>query len=259
MKPKDDAEAPETEAKDDDALAAKNGGAPEATDGEPSDAEEGGATGAADEDDAGEAKAADTHEAAAADTHDAEAEKPAGGGSRSPVRPDFDLREQSVLVSAPPVDAELDGGGEPDDGLSGAARFLRGLGPRLLGLILILLVGAGGVGTVLTLVHPFRDWFMHLAMYAVIFSFFLLYLKAHARRRSITRYLMMLVTGVLCGFFAWILADYVPSRMVLVGARPVPREDLPLLYLPVGLLLCAILLLLFHCVVAARYAKPTAD
>ena len=238
MKPKDDGEVRDSESTDD---APKDEDAKRA----PADADEGVAASAPAEsapaesvpkrDEPGnEAPGAGSSEA------DAEEEEPS---SRSPVSPSFDLREQSVLVAAP-TDDDAEGG------------FLGRLGPRLLGVILILLVAAGGVGTVLTLVNPFRDWFMHLAMYAVIFSFFLLYLKAHGRRRAIIRFLMMLVTAALCGFFAWILSDYVPAQKVFLAHRVVTREEMPLLFVPIGLLLGSVLLLLFHCLVAARFARP---
>jgi hypothetical protein len=131
---------------------------------------------------------------------------------------------------------------------------MRKLSPRLLGLVLLLFGGAGVAGTFVTLLNPFRDWFMHLLMYSVIFAFYLLYLKAHARRRPVWRYLMMLVTAALSGFFAWILMGYIPAQKVWYARSVLWREEVTLLWLPIGLLAGAAVLLLFHCVVVARFA-----
>lgn len=142
-----------------------------------------------------------------------------------------------------------------ESGGSGWARAMRRLSPRLLAFILVLVLGAGVAGTVITLVNPFGDWFMHLLMYVVMVSFFLLYLKAHARRRTFARYATMTVSVALMGFFAWILAGLVPAKKVWYARSVVWREETPVLFAPIVLLVLAGVLLAFHCVAVSRHAS----
>lgn len=112
---------------------------------------------------------------------------------------------------------------------------------------LVLYAGAGVAGTLIVAFNPFRDWFMHLLMYVVILSFFLLYLKANVRRRPIARVLMTLFTVALAGFFAWILSDAMPAREVAMGGDTLWRADMTALMVPIVLLVVGAAVHVAHC------------
>ncbi len=117
---------------------------------------------------------------------------------------------------------------------------------------LVLYLGAGLAGTLVVVFEPFRDWFMHLLMYVVILSFYLLYLKANVRRRRVMRLLTTLLTVGLAAFFAWVLSDAMPAREVAVGGDTLWRADTNALLIPIVLLVVGAALQLVHCLFAGR-------
>ena len=173
-------------------------------------------------------------------------------------RDELSLVERSVLTFAPAAAPGIDDEDEDvadEAPASSAVKALRWLSPRMLALVLLLVAGAGVTGTAVTLVHPFRDWFMHLLMYVVIFSFFLLYLKAHVRRRGFLRYLMMLISVALMGFFGWILYDVIPAQKVWYARSVVPREEVTTLFVPIALLGVGAVIVLLHCIAVSRHVR----
>lgn len=126
-------------------------------------------------------------------------------------------------------------------------------GGRLIAAMLFLIAAAAVAGTLITVFLPFRDWFMHLLMYAVIFSFFLLYLKAHGRGRPVLRFFMLFLSVSLAGFFVWILADLIPPQKVWYAGQVVFRRRVSELLAPMILLgLSAFVMILHFALVRAR-------
>ena len=114
----------------------------------------------------------------------------------------------------------------------------------LLGLLLIYAATAT-TGTAIVLLHPFRDWFMFLAMWLVILAFLLLYVKGHYRRTTVTKIASLITALLLMGFWAAVLYDRIPARRVWLGNAVVLQPDLPVLWAPIaGLGLVALGLLL---------------
>ncbi|MCB9728388.1 MAG: hypothetical protein H6744_04345 [Deltaproteobacteria bacterium] len=136
---------------------------------------------------------------------------------------------------------------------SRAAAFLRSMHSSFLWWMLLAYVLTGVAGTLIALGGGLTDWYMHLAMYVVIFSFIIIYLKVHLQARRLVRAFYGLVTLALLGFFAWVLVELVPARLVVIDAEQVLRPDLPLLRVPALALVAVGAALLFHWAVLTRF------
>ncbi len=144
-----------------------------------------------------------------------------------------------------------------------ARAFFAGIGTvALWGILAIyLLAAAAGIVVALLGVSPLgtlHDWFMHMAAYAVVFSFLILYIKAYMQGRRLARVVMALATVAQELFYAWVLVDLVPPRAVVLAAGPGPevviRPFMPSLYIPAALLALSAGLLLAHLLLARRRA-----
>ena len=114
-------------------------------------------------------------------------------------------------------------------------------------------VVSASVGIAATAVEGLHDWFMHVAMYVVILSFLVLYVKSHLVRQQLARALYALSTAGLMVFFSWVLQDLVAARLVVVEAESVQRLPAQLLQVPAVMLLVAAVGLVLHWLVLARY------
>lgn len=122
----------------------------------------------------------------------------------------------------------------------------------LIGLIVLYLATAA-FGTAVVFASPFRDWYMFLAMFLVIFAFVLLYVKAHYRKRPIIKTITLTSTLLLHAFWVAVLYDRIPARRVWYGDEIILRPALPILWVPIaGLSLVAVGLVL-HYAVVGRY------
>lgn len=112
--------------------------------------------------------------------------------------------------------------------------FIASLHSRYLtGLLAIYAATAAG-GTVIVAAHPFRDWYMFLAMWLVIFAFVLLYVKAHYRRTALARGATLLFTLALMTGWAAVLYDRIPEARVWFRNEVVVKPELPILWAPIG-------------------------
>lgn len=71
----------------------------------------------------------------------------------------------------------------------------------------------------------FRDWYMHLAMYAVILVLILLYLKSHYLRRTFRALINLLVAAGMLWFWSGIASDLVPARRVWFEGEVISRPQ----------------------------------
>jgi|GEM_PF-1292070 len=148
-----------------------------------------------------------------------------------------------------------------------AIGFFRSIDSWSMWLVLLAFLAAAGSGVAVVLtgfdpIGALPDWYMHLAMYVVMFSFLVLYIKAHLMTKRVTRAVMALITLALYAFFAWILFDRVPARTLVVVEAGVPqaleRPTLANLAIPAWLLIVAGATLLAHWVVLARFRRRAA-
>lgn len=122
----------------------------------------------------------------------------------------------------------------------------------LIGLIVLYLVTAA-FGTAVVFAGPFRDWYMFLAMFLVIFAFMLLYVKAHYRKRPIIKTITLTSTLLLHAFWGVVLHDRIPARRVWYGDEVILRPALPILWVPIGGLSLVALGLVLHYTLVGRY------
>jgi hypothetical protein len=152
------------------------------------------------------------------------------------------LRQEAQL---PHVGAEV----------SRAAVFLGSIHSRFLWWMLLSYVVVGVGGSLLALFGGLSDWYMHVAMYVVIFSFVIIYIKVHLQARRLTRAFYALVTLALLAFFAYVLDGLVPARLLVVDAEQVMRAAMPGLRVPAVGLVGVGLALVFHWLVLTRFRK----
>ncbi len=146
------------------------------------------------------------------------------------------------------------------------ATFLRSIQSGYLLAGLGLLAATGVVGVLVTLVHGFSDWFMHLAMYFVLLAFALLYVRAHQKGYRIVRAIWAVLAVTLTVYFIYILLDLMPQRLDVMSNRTRPggftgigvdlREPAPGLWAPVIMLAATVLWLLSHWLFLSRYRAP---
>ena len=147
--------------------------------------------------------------------------------------------------------------------------FLRSIQSGYLLAGLGLLAATAVVGVLVTLVHGFSDWFMHLAMYIVLLSFALLYVRAHQKGYRVVRAIWAVLGLTLTVYFIYILLDLMPQRLDVMSNQPRPggftgigvdlREAAPGLWAPVIMLGATALWLVSHWLVLSRYRAPRAS
>ena len=135
----------------------------------------------------------------------------------------------------------------------GIARTVRGIRSRALAATVGLYVVTASLGVAATAVEGLHDWFMHVAMYVVILSFVIIYVKSHLMQKAIPRAFYAVTTISLMCFFAWVLQDLVPARLVVVDGQAVERPAAELLRVPAVMLLVAASGLMVHWLVLARH------
>ncbi len=135
---------------------------------------------------------------------------------------------------------------------SRVAAFIGGIHSRVLAATLALYLLTAVAGVTVVVISDLSDWYMHAAMYAVILSFLVIYVKAHRLGKRVSRAFYALVTLGLIAFFAWVLDDMVPARALVENSQRLDRPELPILHLPAVLLLTTGAALLVHWVVIAR-------
>lgn len=152
------------------------------------------------------------------------------------------------------------------------SQFFHSIHSRYVWAGITLLVATTAVGTIVAVTTPMRDWYMHTAMYAVLFTFVMFYLRAHQLRRPLARAVYAVIAVTLTGFFIWVLADLVAPRLevvegaitgatgeVIAGPVVAQRPEAE------GLIAAAIMLglvglwLLFHWLVVTRYHKDDGE
>jgi hypothetical protein len=175
---------------------------------------------------------------------DADSQAPEGGlVERTEHLADLALDRLRQQAHLPDVGAEV----------SQAAVFLRSIHSRFLWWVLFAYTGVSVAGALIALSAGLADWYMHVAMYVVIFSFLIIYVKVHLLSERFARAFYALTTLALLGFFAWVLEDLVAARLLVVDAERVMRESLPSLRVPAVGLIAVAGGLLFHWLVLARF------
>ncbi|MDP6946079.1 MAG: hypothetical protein QF464_18160, partial [Myxococcota bacterium] len=135
----------------------------------------------------------------------------------------------------------------------GIARTVGAIRSRALTATVALYVLTASVGVATTAVEELHDWFMHLAMYVVILSFLFIYVKSHLLQRAVPRAFYAVLTVALMAFFAWVLEDLVPARLIVVDGQTIERPVAPMLRLPAVMLLIAAFGLMLHWLVLTRH------
>lgn len=135
---------------------------------------------------------------------------------------------------------------------SRVAAFWSSIHSRVLALALALYVATALTGVGVAVTQGIHDWFMHLAMYVVILSFLVIYVKQHLMFRRLPRAFYAVSTTALMAFFAWVLMDLVGARQIAHGGQAVLRPAVPLLRVPAFMLLGSAATLLLHWLVLSR-------
>jgi hypothetical protein len=143
--------------------------------------------------------------------------------------------------------------------------FMRQIRTGYLKVGLLLMLATGLTGTLVVFTGAFSDWYMHLAMYLVLTTFGLLYIRAHLRRFRILEVFWFVLFAAMLAGFSWILIDLVPARLDVLSDRLRPdglvgpevglRPAAPLLWLPVALLWAQLLWLVLHKALVAPAAR----
>ncbi len=123
--------------------------------------------------------------------------------------------------------------------------------------IVLVVVGNDPVGRL-------PDWYLHVAMYIVIFVLVLLYIRAYQQRRPVRRLFYSCLSLVALMAFAWILHDRIPARSLMVQPgdldtthlRSVVRGRMEGLWAPIILLLLTAVGLLLHQLFVRRKPPP---
>ena len=124
---------------------------------------------------------------------------------------------------------------------------IRATRSRTLSATLALYLAAAGSGLWFVLEADLADWYMHAGMYIAILSFLGIYVKAHVTKRRFSRGFYLVTTTLLLLFFAVVLFDLAPARLVLSAqGLPIEREAIDGLNIPAVLLLATAGGLIFH-------------
>lgn len=148
-----------------------------------------------------------------------------------------------------------------------ARAFFRSIDSWAVWTVLLSYLCAAGAGIIVVVigVKPIGilpDWYMHVAMYLVTFSFLVLYLRAHQVGHRIRQGVWAVLTGLQQVFFGWILLDRIEPRTLIVVTDELPyaveRPAFGLLALPAWLLFGAAFALMLHWLVLARFRRKAA-
>ncbi len=125
---------------------------------------------------------------------------------------------------------------------------------------LLILFGLASVITVgVVILQGVRDWYLFVGMILVIFSYLILYIKAHNHGRRILRFLSLVtVTGLLV-FWDIILLDRIPARAVFVDGHVIDRAPLTTLWVPIVLLGVVAMGLLVHWLYVGGFLKRSQE
>ena len=203
----------------------------------------------------------DDEEAAAPAVVQAPRSAPAGEGHRhAEHRLKTAVTEDGFEVPAPMAQVRSD--------VDRISEFFHSIHSRYVWAGIVLLVATAVIGTVIAATTPMRDWYMHGAMYAVVFVFIMFYLRAHQVRRRIARAVYAIFATALIGFFVWVLLDLVAPRLevvegaisgasgeVAIGPILAQRPVAAWLYVPIVMLAAVGVWLLFHWLVVTRYHR----
>ena len=182
----------------------------------------------------------------------------------SPTPPDSQDEEVAVDPNAhaadPPVDSAGEGTprisdavGEAREIMDHAASHVRAArsviasteSPFLMG-ILGLQVATSLVGSAIVFLGPFRDAYMHVGFYAIVFVNLLLYIKAHYSVSGQSRGGWWLSTTGLLLFWLFALSERVPARREWLDSVVVDRNEVTLLWLPFGMTVLVLSALAIH-------------
>ncbi|TNF25600.1 MAG: hypothetical protein EP329_22810 [Deltaproteobacteria bacterium] len=191
---------------------------------------------------------------------DAHAGGPAHGEHRLPTA----MTEDGFEVPAPMAQVRSD--------VDRISQFFHSIHSRYVWAGIVLLLVTALVGTIVAVTTPMRDWYMHTAMYAVLFTFVMFYLRAHQLHRRLARAVYALIAVALTGFFMWVLLDLVAPRLevvegeilrgtgeTVIGPIVAERPEAGGLIVAVVLLGLVGLWLLFHWLVVTRYHKDDGE
>jgi hypothetical protein len=80
------------------------------------------------------------------------------------------------------------------------------------------------------------DWYMHLAMWVLIITYFVLTTWMVATGRRIRSWLNVVILELLSIFWIWILYSRIPAEKVVIAEQLTLREPLYILWIPIFLL-----------------------
>ena len=100
------------------------------------------------------------------------------------------------------------------------------------------------------------DWYMHLAMWALMFTYALLAVRALQSRRRFAGFTHFLVFAVLAVFWFTILVQIIPETPLVVAGELKTREALPIVWASVGLLGIGLLGMMVLLLVLPRKTEP---
>ncbi len=126
------------------------------------------------------------------------------------------------------------------------AATLKRVQSRVLWTATVLFTASAAIGLFVITGAGLKDWYMHVGMYIVIFSFFVIYLKAHLAKQRLVRPFYAAITVAMQLFFAGILHDLVAAREVLEGGATVTRTALPWLDAAAALMVLSAVALTLH-------------
>jgi hypothetical protein len=101
--------------------------------------------------------------------------------------------------------------------------------------LLGLQVATSLLGSAVVFLGPFRDAYMHVGFYAVVFVNLLLYIKAHYSESGQSRGGWWLSTTGLLLFWLFALSERVPARREWLESQVIDRGEVTLLWLPFGM------------------------
>jgi hypothetical protein len=159
----------------------------------------------------------------------------------------IDLPVKNEEDKAPPSSAEPP--------IVNLGQTLRQIHSRYLWTLLILFGLASLITVGVVILQGVRDWYLFVGMILVIFSYLILYIKAHNHGRRILRMLSLVTVIGLLVFWDIILLDRIPARTVFVDGRIMDRAPLTTLWVPIVLLGIVGMGLLVHWLYVGGFLK----